>query len=66
MNKYLEDTLHFCNLSYYTNNWINKNLKKSINLNNYELKSINFIKNNELNVNISNKFDLGIVLKFSP
>ena len=60
MNKYLKDTLHFCNLSYYSNNWIRQNLKKGINLNNYELKSINFVKKNELNVNISNKLDLGL------
>ena len=60
MNKYLEDTLYFCSLSYYTNKWIKEHFKRGISLNNYELKSINFVKKNELNVNISNKFDLGL------
>ena len=37
------------------------NFDKSINLNSYELKSINFIKSNNLNdTNISNKIDLGL------
>jgi len=57
MNKYLEEALHFCNLSYYSNNWIKEKNKK---LNEYELKSLNFIKSNELIVKISNKYDLGL------
>ena len=57
MNKYLETLYIF--VIYHIILIIGLTKLKGINLNSHELKSINFIKN-ELNVNISNKFDLGL------
>jgi len=60
MNKYLNESLHFSNISYYTNNWIEDNLDESTAVNIYESKSLNFLKKNKLNVQINNKFNLGL------
>ena len=61
MKKYLMEALYFSNLSYNDNSWIKDNLnKKNYKLNKYDKKCINFIKENNLSVNIINKYELGL------